>query len=246
MLVEYLSRIFGGGKERDASNTTCDFVMFRFELTSWVDGMTREIMDEFCSLLQTTHSDSPLVLIELASAWHSSGLPNPIPNAWLSAVLVRALLRLPRVSESFALLTAQVCIQCMMRDPNPLPLCVIVANASPMETGTIMGRRLKVLGDYARAIVYFDRISGFERHSLLLQLLKTHFASGSYPLAWLLPFPGPEVGRTLQKRDTFALANQTRHMASVLEGNDQVRCRAVLRRLLPLEVAVSGLYARLQ
>jgi hypothetical protein len=209
-----------------------------YETACWVDGITKQTREEYCSLLQDVANVSFPIVIELANACHKANLPNPVPLSRLSTILVRALQRMPQASMEFSLLTIQVVTKCLLRDLQPLPLAVMILDAVEREDLASTRPAIDDLVEYARSIVFFDRYIGSDRFRLAVGLLKSCFCRDSYPLAWLAPGCGTGQPRRPAGQDYISLTRQVTHMAAICEGDDRVRCCNVLRRLLPVAIVV--------
>jgi hypothetical protein len=203
-----------------------------------VDGLARPLLDEYCALLQSVINESPQTYIELVHAWHSANLPNPVPKTKLSAVLLRALQRMPRASVEFGKLTLQICLRCLLHDPNPLPLAAMIVHSSGLKQPSAANQNIQSLFDYASSLLFFDHSAGTERTTLALQLMKSLFAEDSYPFAWLVPRGAHGNLRTLQMEDVVSVVFQLRHLSFIGSGEAQLRSRKILRRLLPIAVSV--------
>jgi hypothetical protein len=244
-IVGLLSRCFQGtssgpstSSRLDSNSISSHSCILHFESACWVDGLTRPLLDEYCALLQSVLNESPQTYVELVHAWHSANLPNPAPKTKLPTVLLRALQRMPRASVEFGKLTLQICLRCLLYDPNPLPLAARIVHSSGLKQPLVANQNIQSLFEYASSLVFFDHSAGKERTALALRLMKTFSAEDSYPLAWLMPRGVYRILRALQMEDVVSVACQLRHLSFVGCGEAQLRCRMILRRLLPIAVSV--------
>lgn len=197
-----------------------------YELSCWVDGMTRDTLSEFCISLRESAELSFRSEILLAKAWEKLSLPSPVPALSVSPLLIHVLERLPRASPMFRLLACQVATKCLFHHLNPLPLAVVVIHAGHIDEPQLQCSVHSRLLQYAQSLVEFDRFSdtvrlGFIR-SLLSSSLSTESCQGLFiglPNSRKASSTCDAVG-LLAYEDSEVMVRQLLHVMTVVDDED--------------------------
>jgi hypothetical protein len=234
------------------------------EISSWVDCLTSQSVEEFCSSLHEASQLSFQSEIHLLRAWTKADLPKPIPRLSVSPILVAALSSLfgGSCSRDFSLLVGRVATKCLLFHHNPMPLAALISYFYEMqaskktpdardivkENGCSPGQIENVVSSYAHSLVEFENVSDEERESRLLSLTTMFFSKKSYlrrlPLMLdgvIAQEPAVKILRNMTRDDVVAAVRQIIHMLAISDPKESLRrnCLPFLRLALPIVVDVS-------
>jgi hypothetical protein len=246
--LKLLSRIHPSRTGNSVDNSSA----LEYEFSCWVDGVTTETLDEFCSILQDSSGLSFQSVIVFAKAWQEANMKNSVPPLPVSPILVQALQNLPRASKNFARLTCQVAVKCLLYQTNPLPLAVLIQDACQrvlnVESSAIERSSVQQLAQYSRTLVHYDESSeSEEKAELLVSVLNSSLSGGSY--RELLAFrTGTRSGERRQATpsktsfsDAVVLVRQLAHLVTVSRENElSSKYVNMLRKLVPVALVVSS------
>jgi len=161
----------------------------KHEICSWVDCMTSENIEDFCTILnrakqQPFHGD-----IFLFRAWQACGLPKPTHKLPASPILVTALefLSEGKCSPTMAASVNQVTTKCLLFHDDPLPLSVLVQSffeTAQKQTKKVAGEKSPggfnpAIVEYTESLVDFSAFDETSRMTLLGAVVNACFTKSS-------------------------------------------------------------------
>lgn len=144
--------------------------VLEYEASCWLDGLSNDLLDEFCSLVQKSTQQASMSIVSVAKAWKASNLPGQAPTLQFSPILVQSLLTINQISETFAGLVCQVVSNCLLYMANPLPLAALIVHVSASTCALDQFQRLS---EYSRSLVNFAEYSGIERKVLVHKMMQS-------------------------------------------------------------------------
>jgi hypothetical protein len=225
--------------ERLWSNVVTDssekIAIIQFEASCWLDSLTSEILDEFCSLLHKSQSNIATALVSVAASWKESKLPSPVPSLQFSSLFVYSILSIQHGINSIAFVRCfcQVATNLILFMHNPLSLASIILTSSQPEITVDM---YQVLVLYCQSLVRYDSHTDSIRSKCLKDLLQSVFTEQS-PLNLLAVPVEPQDETDLS---FVSLPRQLAHIFLISDNlEDQNKCIALIQKLLPATLQVS-------
>jgi hypothetical protein len=216
----------------------------RYEASLWVDGLTNDTLEEFCTVLQTAQELPVPVFVQIAKCWRASSLPSYVPDSRPSALVLCAIQQLPSASSYFAFLTCRVVAACLLSELRPLSLALVIVDVASTvgesKNGFIYGTLLK----YAESMVQreFDLTSNAEA------VISKYMGNNSAPKSLLREKLARSNGKMLETdfedevaRDLMVLALQATHLAVISQGRPRERFVQTLHLLFPVVMMVSAI-----
>lgn len=146
-----------------------------FEYKCWVDGITRETLDEFCAMIRQSMQDPLGSLLAVSKAWQRWSVPSvPTPDS-VSSIMALALGSLATMTTRLAQLTCQIAARCMLYQLDPLPLAATVLAALNEFPDGSLSTMQRQLAQYASCLVVFDPQAARERVMTLKSMIQTLF-----------------------------------------------------------------------
>jgi hypothetical protein len=168
-------RIFSAGGAVKAS--------FDYEFSCWVDGVTKQTLDELITCLQESSLVSFRLVLGFAKAWQHAKLSSSVPFLPASSLLTYALQH-HQASAAFAVLTCQVAAKCLLYQTNPLPLAVLIHDSHRRSLQDVeyseVTVHLEQLAQYCSSLIHFQEIPANGKHDSLCSLFARLFSSESF------------------------------------------------------------------
>jgi hypothetical protein len=157
----------------DSESTEC----IEYESSLWIDGMSEQCLDGFCSLLCDPSNGVLKHSIAVASAWKKADLGTSMPPVSFSPLISASVQNIPATtsSEPFVLFTCQVVTKCLLYQRYPLLLASLIVHS--LANFASENHPVTLLYRYARNLLSRDKWDDHEYlNSLdsLLQCLFTH------------------------------------------------------------------------
>ena len=222
-----------------------------YETSLWVDGLSQQSIDEFCSMFQSIAKNSFQHVIQVAQSWKKSSLPAALPPISFSPLLTITLTSLQGKSDCFAILACQVAAKCLLFHRHPLPLAALIAHGlAGDERPELASSKAAVSADllrrYSRSLIEFNKSSAKDRHSVLNLLIESLFSKDClHSVLFTNARNGERMNLSLLNcsgKDDITVARLCLHvLSSAHTATDYEYAKhstTVLRSLIPLVVQV--------
>ena len=222
---------------------------FEYETSLWVDGLTGQCAEEFCSLLHSSVNNSFHHGITVAQAWENASLEAAMPPICFSPLLTASLTTATTASKRFMKFTCQVVAKCLLFHHHPLPLASLITHS----LANIVLKRLDPedliavdqLRCYSQSLITFAGMDAKKRVTLLCSLIDTSFSRGclqSMIAESILAEGSLDLSRaSFSESDCVVAARQCLHVATLALNTSDYAKQSVsyLHALIPLVVLVS-------
>ena len=204
------------------------------EATLWVDGLSANLVDEFCALIQRSQNQQPEI-VTVARAWQEMGLEGfPLEEDLPSRLLCCAVHSYSN-NDALGELVVKVAAQCLLRSSRPLGLAAIVQVKSLTNP---KGLSFSSLASYAGCLISMEECNGERCWELLCLLLRELFQGRSILSEVLLPPKGSTSDVEVRQADHQALVYQLSNLSLVLEHPRDKFCSDIVATLLPIAYSV--------
>lgn len=163
------------------TDKSCNDVI-EYEITCWLESVTMNTLNEYCSLIEQCITDSYMSVIVVAQAWNNAKLPNPMPPLTFSSLLVHAIRNINQSSKAFSICTCQIAIKCIMYMNNPLPLAALILDSydsTGKTTSSCIPEVHNIVRQYAQSLIDYNNYSGTTRIEICYQMLHLTFGENS-------------------------------------------------------------------
>lgn len=216
-----------------------------YETSLWVDGLTEECVDEFCSLLNCPSNNAFQHGIAVVQAWKNADFDVALPPICFSPLLTSSLTSIGSASEAFALYICQVVTKCLLYQRHPLALASVVANTISEINLDLCP--INLLLQYSQRLLAVGAWDANECVSLMQTLVQSLFSPDCLHSVLM---------RSLQDATSFTLSHahlfsdtdveaavrQCLHVLSVDSSTSDITKKALtqLRALIPLVKSIGA------
>jgi hypothetical protein len=226
---------------------------FDYETSLWVDGLTEECVEEFCSLLHSSVNTSLHHGITVAQAWEKASLGVALPAICFSSLITASLSKAATASKLFVFFTCQVVAKCLLFHRHPLPLASLISHSlADIEWKKLDPDDLipvDLLKCYSKSLITFDTLDGKKSLILLFSLIDSLFSSDC--LQSLIAQKTSVNERldlsraSLSESDCVVATRQCLHVLALARNSDYTKhIMSQLHALIPLVVLVSEVIVR--
>jgi hypothetical protein len=226
---------------------------FDYETSLWVDGLTKECVEELCYLVHSSVNNSLYHGITVAQAWEKASLGVALPVIYFSPLLTASLSKAATASKSFVLFTCQVVAKCLLFHRHPLPLASLIAhNLADIEFTKLDPDGLipvDLLKRYSKSLIAFGTLDAEKPLNLLCSLIDSLFSRDC--LQSLIAENISGKGRldlfraSFSESDCVVAARQCLHVKALALNSDYAKqIMLQLHALIPLVVRVSEVIVR--